>query len=189
MTLLMRKSAMTGILLFALAGLLAASPLALAQSTNGSFNLQTQFPIGSTVTINSVYGLGGPVTSSFNVSLTLTAQVTSDTPHGDIAWTIKSGSIIENGVPLTITGGSGGIGKLDRILVVGNATDSNGHIYSWGLGGLAAMNDGTVMASLNGISSYNPNPSTSANRQAPQIKSPYESGPNGVPLSFIVTVE
>jgi hypothetical protein len=109
--------------------------------------------------------------------------VTNDTPHGDIAWTINSGSIIENGVTLTITGGSGGIGKLDRILVVGNATDSNGHTYSWGLGGLTAMNNGSVIASLNGISSYNPNPTTPVNQQPPPEKSP-----NGVPISLIATV-
>src|SRR5208337_5296972 len=56
----MTKSTTTGILLLlALAGLLGTAPLASAQSTNGSFNPQTQFPIGSTVTITSVYGLGG----------------------------------------------------------------------------------------------------------------------------------
>jgi hypothetical protein len=54
------KSTTTGIiLLLALAGLLAATPLTSAQSTSGSFNPQTQFPIGSTVTVTSVSGLGG----------------------------------------------------------------------------------------------------------------------------------
>src|SRR5208282_5926227 len=56
----MMKSTTAGILLLlALAGLIATTRLASAQSTSGSFNPQTQFPIGSTITINSVYGLGG----------------------------------------------------------------------------------------------------------------------------------
>ncbi|MGD0423388.1 MAG: hypothetical protein ABSA92_08010 [Candidatus Bathyarchaeia archaeon] len=206
------KSTTTGIiLLLALAGLLAATPLASAQSTGGSFNPQTQFPIGSTVTVQSVYGLGGGIPffnqgmmggmkgnwtkgnwsngnqshswtqnnqsrtrnwnqtgpPSFNASLTLTAQVTNDTANGDILWTIKSGSIIENGTTLTITSGMGGIGKLDRILMGGNATDSNGHTYRWALEGLATMYNGTIIASLNGGSNYNPNPATPTTQQQP----------------------
>jgi hypothetical protein len=208
------RSTTTGILLLlALAGLLATTPLAMAQSTNGPFNPQTQFPIGSTITVNSVYGLGGgmpffnpgmkgrqihgwaqknpsqarnwnqtgPPPQSFTASLTLTAQVTNDTANGDILWTIKSGSINENGTTLTITRGMGGIGKLDRILMVGNVTDSNGHTYGWSLEGFAAMYNGTVIASLNGASSYNPATPTT---QQPSI----DKRPRGVPLSFIATI-
>ena len=233
----MTKFITTGILLLlALAGILAATPLASTQSASGSFNPQTQFPIGSTVTVTSVYGLGGgempffntgmnggmngnwargqnnqgnwtrgnqshswiqnnqsvtrnwnqtgPVPPSFNASLTLTAQVTNDTANGGIIWTITSGSITENGTTLTITSGKGGIGKLDRILMGGNLTDSNGHTYRWALEGLATMYNGTVIASLNGVSGYNPNPAT------PTTQQPYPSNerPTGAPLSFIATV-
>jgi hypothetical protein len=228
------KSTTTGILLLlALAGLLATTPLALAQSTNGSFNPQKQFPIGSTVTVNSVNGLGGGMPffnpgmnsgtkgnrtreqnhqgnwtkgnrswaqnnqsrtriwnqigrapPSFNASLTLTAKVINDTANGGILWTIESGSIIENETTLTITSGNGGIGKLDRILMGGNVTDSNGHTYRWALEGLAAMHNGTVIASLNGGSSYNPNPPTRKTQQA----SATNKRPRGVNLSFIATV-
>ena len=180
------KSTTLGILLLlAAAGVLANTPLASGQTTNGQFNPQTQFPVGSTVTIQSVYGLGGGMPffnpgmngnlprgpqgnwtwgqnhqgnwtrgqwgqgnwtngnqnwppnnpgqtpnwnqiggPSFNATLTLTAQVTNDTANGGIMWTIQSGSIIENGTTLTITNGQGGIGKLDRILMGGNVTDS-----------------------------------------------------------------
>ena len=213
----MTKCTTTGILLLlALAGLLATAPLASAQSTKDSFNPQTQFPIGSTVTVTSVYGLGGGMPffnpgmmvgmkgnwtrgqnhrgnwtkgnqshswaqnnqsrtrnwnqtgpSSFNASLTLTAQVTNDTANGGILWTVKTGSIIENGTTLTITSGMGGIGKLDRILMGGNATDSNGHTYRWALEGLATMYNGTIIASLNGGSNYNPNPATPTTQQQP----------------------
>jgi hypothetical protein len=213
---------------------MVATSLASAQSTNGFFNPQTQFPIGSTVTVTSVSGLGGGVMPffnpgmggmqgnwtrgqnsqgnwtkgnqnhswaqnnqsrtrnwyrkgplpSFNASLTLTAQVTNDTANGAIIWTIKSGSIIENGTTLTITGGEGGIGKLDRIVMGGNLTDSNGHTYRWALEGFSAMYNGTVITSLNGVSSYNPNPATPTTQQA----FPAHRGPRGVSLSFIATV-
>ena len=223
----MTKSTTTGILLLlALGGLLATAPLAsAAQSTNGSFNPQTQFPVGSTVTITSVNGLGGggmpffgsgmmgamrgnwtkgqnnqgnwtnhtwgqngnqsrtwgqngswgqngnwnqtgarnwnqTRPPSFNASLTLSARVTNDTSNGGILWTIQNGTIVENGTVLTITSGRGGIGKLDRILMGGNVTDSNGHTYIWFLQGLTAIYNGTVIASLNGFSGYNPNPTT-----------------------------
>ena len=213
----MMKSTTAGILLLlALAGLIATTRLASAQSTSGSFNPQTQFPIGSTITINSVYGLGGgvpffnpgmnggingnwtngqnnqgrtrnwnqtgPPSASFNASLTLTAQVTNDTANGDIMWTITSGSINENGTTLTITSGKGGIGKLDRILMGGNLTDSNGHTYRLALEGLATMYNGTVIASLSGVSGYDPNPATTLQ------PSPANKGPGGVSLSFIATV-
>ncbi len=223
-----------GIILLALAGLLASTALTSAQSSNGYFNPQTQFSIGSTVTVNSVYGLGGGMPffnpgmnggakgswtrgnqgnstrgqnqqgnwtngqnnqtltrrwdqagpPSFNASLTLTAQVTNDTVNGGITWTIKSGSIVENGTTLTITSGEGGIGKLDRILMGGNATDSNGHTYRWALQGLATMYNGTVIASLNGGLSNNQNPPTTTNQQP----SGANRRPRGVSLNFIATV-
>jgi hypothetical protein len=110
--------------------------------------------------------------------------VTNDTANGGIMWTITSGSIMENGTTLIITSGKGGIGKLDRIQMGGNVTDSDGHTYRWVLGGLAAMYNGTVIASLNGGSSYNPNPATLTTLQS----SAANERPRGVSLSFIVTV-
>ena len=122
---------------------------------------------------------------SFNASLTLTAQVTNDTANGGIMWTIKSGSININGTTLTITSGNGGIGKLDRILMGGNVTDSNGHTYRWTLQGLAAMYNGTVIASLNGGSSYNPNPATPTTQQQPFQTNDLQAY---TAVSFIATV-
>jgi hypothetical protein len=49
----------------------------------------------------------------------------------------------------------------------GNATDSNGHTYRWALEGLATMYNGTIIASLNGGSNYNPNPATPTTQQQP----------------------
>jgi hypothetical protein len=110
--------------------------------------------------------------------------VTNDTANGGIIWTITSGSINENGTTLTITSGKGGIGKLDRIEMGGNLTDSNGHTYRWVLGGFAAMYNGTVIASLNGVSGYNPNPATPTTQQPSHAN----KRPRGVSLSFIATV-
>jgi hypothetical protein len=45
------------LLVLAIAGLSAKSPLLSAQSVSGSFNPQTQFPVGSSVKIASVYGV------------------------------------------------------------------------------------------------------------------------------------
>jgi uncharacterized membrane protein len=42
-----------------------APMMASAQGTNGYFNPQTEFPIGSTVTVTSVYGLGGGMPSKY----------------------------------------------------------------------------------------------------------------------------
>jgi len=238
-------------LLLALGGLLATTPMASAQSTNGSFNPQTQFPVGSTITIASFYGLGGggmpffglgmrgmkgnwtnggnqthawnqnnqgnwsngnqthtlgqngnqsrswgqgnwnktrnwnqTWLPSFNASLTVTAQVTNDTASGGIMWTIQSGSIIENGTTLTITAGRGGIGKPDRILMGGNATDPKGNTYHWALGGLAALYKGGVIASLNGISDSSNQTITT---QPPQSTG-HRRGSRGIRLSFMATI-
>jgi hypothetical protein len=128
--------------------------------------------------------MGAP-SSSFTASLTLTAQVTNDTANGGITWTIQSGSLTINGTTLTITSGQGGIGTKDRILMGGNVTDSSGNTYRWTLEGLTTMYNGTVIASLEGGSSYNPNPPTTTTTQQPSTANRL---PGGLRLSFIATV-
>ncbi len=123
----------------------------------------------------------GAPPQSFTASLTLTAQVINETANGDTLLTIKSGSIVVNGTTLTITRGMGGIGKLDRIRMGGNVTDPNGHTYGWALDGFAAMYNGTVIASLNGGTSYNPGTPTSQ-------QSGTDKRLGGLPLSFIATM-
>ena len=85
-----------------------------------------------------------------NSSITINAQVTSDTQDGGVLWIVQSGSLVYNGTMLTVTNGRGGIGKLNRILTVGNATDSNGNNYRWVIEGLTTLYGGTVIASLTG---------------------------------------
>jgi hypothetical protein len=89
-------------------------------------------------------------TPTANSSITITAQVTNDTQDGGVLWTVQGGSIAYNGTTLTVTSGKGGIGKLNRVLMVGNATDSNGNTFRWNLEGLATLYSGSVIVSLTG---------------------------------------
>ena len=184
------------LILVAAGGTLALMP-ASAQSSSGQFNPQTQFAIGTTLQITSIYGLettpppfptfnrGGlnygnhawgnngqngnrnqtlrsglanqewnltylQNTPTTNSSMAINAEVTNDTQDGGILWIVQGGSIAYNGTTLTVTSGKGGIGKLNRILMIGNATDSNGNTFRWSLEGLATLYGGTVIVSLTG---------------------------------------
>ena len=108
-------------------------------------------------------------TPTANSSLTLNLQVTNDTQNGGVLWTVQSGSIAYNGTTLQVTGGKGGIGKLNRVLMVGNATDSNGNVVKWSLEGLATLYNGTVIVSLTGsIATLNQNAAPTALAQPNQ---------------------
>jgi len=64
-----KYSLIAGILLtLTVAGLWATTSNASAQAASGSFNPQTQFPVGSTVTITSVYGIATVPSHPFNAS-------------------------------------------------------------------------------------------------------------------------
>lgn len=96
---------------------------------------------------NLTYLQNAPTTNS---SITINAEVTNDTQDGGILWTVQGGSIDYNETTLTVTSGVGEIGKLDRVVMVGNATDSNGNTLRWSLEGLATLYSGTVIVSLTG---------------------------------------
>lgn len=65
----MKYSLVAGILLtLTVAGLWVTTSNASAQAVSGSFNPQTQFPVGSTVTITSFYGIATVPTHPFNAS-------------------------------------------------------------------------------------------------------------------------
>jgi hypothetical protein len=65
----MKYSLIAGILLtLTVAGLWATTSNASAQAVSGSFNPQTQFPVGSTFTITSVYGIATVPAHPFNAS-------------------------------------------------------------------------------------------------------------------------
>ena len=91
-----------------------------------------------------------PPITTYSTSMTISAQVATDTANGGIQWTIQSGSIVVNGNTFTITGGKGQMSSLGRLDIGGTATDSSGIALRWQLQGLAAMYNGTVIADLNG---------------------------------------
>jgi hypothetical protein len=129
---------------------------------------------------NLAYLRNTPITNS---SLTINAEVTNDTSDGGVIWTIQGGTITYNGTTLTVTGGKGGVGKLNRIIMLGNATDSNGNTLRWSLEGLATLYNGTVIVSLTGNVAQ-PNQSTTAPRHPGQRL----EITRGVSLTYIATL-
>jgi len=120
-----------------------------------------------------------------NSSITISVQVVNDTQDGGILWTVQGGSIAYNGTTLTVTSGRGGIGKLGRVLTIGNATDSNGNTFRWSLEGLTTLYEGSVVVSLAGsVAELNENTTAAS-----------PAGPNrglmllrGVSLTYIATI-
>jgi len=204
------------IVIVAIAGTLASTP-ASAQSSSGQFNPQTQFSVGTKLSISSIYGLetaplpfsyGGGFRNSgqyggqngnyggqygnygshsqfpsnqqwnltylrniptANSSVTITAEVTNDTQDGGILWTVQSGTITYNGTTLTVSSGIGGIGKLNRLLMAGNATEPNGNTLRWNLEGLATLYGGTVIVALTGsVGTIGQNPTSTTYTQTYQ---------------------
>jgi len=123
-------------------------------------------------------------TPTANSSIAINVQVTNETQDGGILWIVQSGSIAYNGTTLTVTSGRGGIGKLDRILTVGNATDLNGNMYRWSLEGLATLYGGTVIVSLTGIVAEMNQNTTSATTLPYQALRLFR----GVTLTYIGTI-
>jgi len=89
-------------------------------------------------------------TPTANSSISISVEVVNDTQDGGILWNVQGGTIAYNGTTLTVTNGIGGIGKLDRVITVGNATDSSGNDYRWSLEGLTTLYGGSAIVSLAG---------------------------------------
>lgn len=124
-----------------------------------------------------------PNTPTANSSVAINVQITNVTQDGGVLWTVQSESIAYNGTTLQVTNGNGGIGKLNRAIMIGNATNSNGSTLRWSLEGLATLYSGTMIISLTG--SVAPlNNTTAASTQ------PYQSStiPRVVVLTYIATI-
>lgn len=214
------------LMLVTFAGAIAVMPRVMpvsAQGSSGQLNAQTQFAVGSTLQITSIYGLEttpSPLTTlngrSFNYgnygnhnqtapnalanqqwnltslrnsptansSITINVQVTNDTQDGGILWTVQGGSIAYNGTTLTVTSGRGGIGELNRVLTIGNATDTDGNTYRWILDGPSTLYGGTTITSLTGsVTELNQSTMT-----APTGPSQGYTEPPVVTLSYIAIV-
>jgi len=124
-------------------------------------------------------------TPTANSSMAITVLVTNDTQDGGIIWNVQEGSIAYNGTILTVTGGTGGIGKLGRILTIGNATDSSGNTFRWSLEGLATLYGGSVIVAMNGsVSQLNQSTATEGPTRPYQGLMPVRL----VSLTYIATI-
>jgi hypothetical protein len=141
-----------------------------AQSASGSFNPQTQFLVGSKITIRSVYGIASPRPQggsgythswnqsqqnlpTYNASITINLQITGQTSNGGLEFTVQGGVMIVNGSTTGISGGNGQISNVDRIFIEGTATNTGNQSINWHMTGLAALINVAVVAELTGNTS------------------------------------
>ena len=163
----MQKSKVTIALIAAITltvALTFSAPMILAQTSQGQYNPQTQFPVGTQFTFTSFNGVAGQVVGynsttekqildGYNASAIINVQVDKLTQDGGVHWNILGGTFVINGQTYTITGGDGHMGPFDRVAsgMDGTATGPNGAIYHWHLEGLTGIYNGSmVIASLNG---------------------------------------
>jgi hypothetical protein len=86
-----------------IAGFVLSQPFASAVGSSGTFNPQTQFPVGSTITFNSLNGAAAlqdnftkPKFTQYTASFTITAQVLNFTKDGGIRWKVLGGTFTIN---------------------------------------------------------------------------------------------
>jgi len=142
-----------------IAALVLSQPAAFAAGSSGSFDPQTQFPVGSTITFTSTNGIAA-VQSNFtkprftqsSSSFTITAQVENLTKDGGIRWKILSGSFTINGQTYSVTNGNGHMNAFDEIArgMDGEAIGPDGATYHWRLNGLATLYNGVVLVGFRG---------------------------------------
>ncbi len=158
----MRKS--TTIAVYAIVALMLVTGVALSQtnvlavSSSVSFNPQTQFPIGSTITFASLNGAAAvrdsakPKFIQYTSSFTITAQVEKFTRDGGVGWKVLSGAFTINGQLYTVTNGDGHMNSFDEIAsgMDGSATGPDGATYHWHLHGLATLYNGMVLVGFRG---------------------------------------
>ncbi len=141
------------------AGAVLSQPNAFAVSSSGSFNPQTQFPIGSTITFTSLNGAAAvrdnatrPKFIQYASSFTITAQVKNFTRDGGVGWKVLGGTFTINGQLYTVTNGDGHMNSFDEIAsgMDGSATGPDGSTYNWRLSGLATLYNGIVLVGFRG---------------------------------------
>lgn len=142
-----------------IAGFVLSQPFASAVGSSGAFNPQTQFPVGTTITFNSLNGAAAlqdnftkPKFTQYAASFTITAQVLNFTKDGGIRWKVLSGTFTINGQTYTVTGGDGHMNAFDEIAsgMDGQAIGPDGSTYLWHLNGMTSLYNGVVVAGLRG---------------------------------------
>ena len=157
------------ILMITLTGIAASAASVSAQNATGSFNPQTQFQAGSRMTIRSVYGIATirlhnqTGTSqqphwnqsqqnlpTYNASITIDAQLNGDAGTGGVQFAIQGGVIVIDTSTIAITGGTGEMSNIDRIMMEGTAASADGQTFNWHMNGLAALLNGAIISELTG---------------------------------------
>lgn len=142
-----------------IAALVLSQPATFAAGASGSFNPQTQFPVGSTLTFTSMNGVAAiksnftkPRFSQSPSSFTITAQVENLTKDGGIRWKVLSGTFTVNGQTYSVTNGDGHMNTFDEIAsgMDGEAIGPDGATYHWRLNGLATLYNGVVIVGFRG---------------------------------------
>ncbi len=165
-----RKSLLAGaLLMIVLTGIAASAARVAAQNAAGPFNPQTQFQVGSRLTIRSVYGIATlrlrnqTGTSqrphwnqtvqnlpTYNASITIDAQLTGASGNGGVQFTIQGGVIVIDTSTIAITGGTGEVSNIDRIMMEGAAASADGQSFNWHMNGLAAVVNGALISEITG---------------------------------------
>ena len=157
------------LLMITLTGITASTASVSAQNATGSFNPQTQFQAGSRMTIRSVYGIATlrlhnqTGTSqqphwnqtqqnlpTYNASITIDAQLNGDSGNGGVQFTIQGGVIVIDTSTIAITGGTGEVSNIDRIMMGGTAASADGQSFNWHMNGLAAVLNGALISEFTG---------------------------------------
>jgi hypothetical protein len=157
------------LLMIAFMGITTSAARVSAQSATGHFNPQTQFQVGSRITIRSVYGIAAlrlrnqtgttqpphwnqtqHNLPAYNTSITIDGQVTGETGNGGVQFTIQGGVIVINTSTIVISSGKGEVSSIDRIMMQGTAASADGQSFNWHMDWLAAVFNGALISELTG---------------------------------------
>jgi len=149
------------------AAVVTSTALVSAQSATGPFNPQTQLQAGSRIIFHSIYGIAtvrphyqsgagqpphwnssAPDMPTYNASITIDAQLSGDGSNNSVQFTVQGGVMVIGTSTIAITGGSGEINGVDKVLMQGTASTADGEQINWRMNGLAAFFNGAMISEL-----------------------------------------
>ena len=87
---------------------------------------------------------------TYNASITIDTQLNGDAGNGCVQFTIQGGVMVIDTSTIAITGGTGEVSNIDRIMMEGTAASADGQSFNWHLNGLAAVLNGAIISDLTG---------------------------------------
>ena len=151
------------------AAVVTSTALVSAQSATGPFNPQTQLQAGSRIIFHSIYGIAtarphyqsgsdqpphwnssAPDMPTYNASITIDAQLSGDGSNNSVQFTVQGGVMVIGTSTIAITSGSGEINGVDKVLMQGTASTTDGEQINWRMNGLAALFNGAMISELTG---------------------------------------